>query len=104
MLRGLFVSLALITALGALSGCAAWNEPRPPGQTATAPPDGGEDACGRARYAHLIGQDAADIDPTALPARTRIITPDMMVTEDYRADRLNVMVGADGRVGSLGCY
>ncbi len=85
-----------------LAGCAA---PAPP--TAPTPPSeaGAEaDACGAARFAHLVGQPRERIDPAALPARTRIITPEMMVTQDFSPDRLNIMVGTDGRVGSLRCF
>lgn len=33
----------------------------------------------------------------------RWITPDMMVTMDYREDRLNVHLGTDGKIGSFKC-
>lgn len=33
----------------------------------------------------------------------RWITPDMMVTMDYREDRLNIHLGTDGRIGSVRC-
>ncbi len=62
------------------------------------------DSCGALRLAYLVGTPAAQIDRAALPARARIITPDMMVTQDFSAERLNVMVGSDGKVGSLACY
>jgi len=63
-----------------------------------------QDACGMARFRHLIGMQASAIDQSTLPPRTRIITPDMMVTQDFSAQRLNIMVGTDGRVGSLRCF
>jgi hypothetical protein len=62
------------------------------------------DTCGADRFRTLIGTPASEIDQSTLPPRTRIITPDMMVTQDFSAQRLNVMVGTDGRVGSLGCF
>lgn len=62
------------------------------------------DSCGAGRFAHLVGTHAAQIDRAALPARARVITPDMMVTQDFSAERLNVLVGSDGKVGSLACY
>lgn len=62
------------------------------------------DACGASRYQSLVGTLASEIDRATLPAGTRVITPDMMVTQDFRFDRLNIMVGTDGRVGSLSCY
>jgi hypothetical protein len=63
-----------------------------------------QDTCGMRRFAHLIGAAADQIDRAALPAQTRIITPDMMVTMDFSAQRLNIMVGTDGKVGSLRCF
>lgn len=62
------------------------------------------DACGMARFQHLIGTRADQIDRSTLPQGTRVITPDMIVTMDFRADRLNIMVGTDGVVGSMRCF
>lgn len=77
-------------------------------EVATAPQTAAEatsrDSCGAGRFAHLVGTPAAQIDRATLPARARVITPDMLVTQDFSAERLNVMVGNDGKVGSLACY
>ena len=62
------------------------------------------DSCGISRFRHLIGTRADQIDRSTLPPRTRIITPEMAVTMDFRADRLNIMVGTDGVVGSMRCF
>jgi Peptidase inhibitor I78 family len=62
------------------------------------------DTCGANAHRHLIGAPAAAIDRASLPPATRIITPDMMVTQDFSPNRLNIMVGTDGKVGSLACY
>ncbi|MBC7768593.1 MAG: hypothetical protein H7124_07380, partial [Phycisphaerales bacterium] len=62
------------------------------------------DTCGALRFASLVGMPAAEIDRTTLPARTRVITPDMMVTQDFSPERLNIFVGTDGKVGSLRCF
>jgi len=62
------------------------------------------DTCGAARFRNLIGEESATIDPASLPRQTRIITPDMMVTQDFSPTRLNIIVGTDGRVGSLRCF
>lgn len=63
-----------------------------------------QDSCGMSRHHHLIGTPADRIDRASLPTPTRIITPDMMVTMDFSAQRLNIIVGADGIVGSLRCF
>lgn len=97
---------AALSALALLAACAA---PETPAPSATAAPQTADeatraDACGASRYAHLIGTPADRIDRASLPPRTRVITPDMMVTMDFLAERLNVIVGTDGRVGSLRCF
>lgn len=62
------------------------------------------DTCGAAAFAHLIGTLASDIDQSTLPPRTRIITPDSMVTQDFAPGRLNIFTGTDGRVSSMRCF
>jgi hypothetical protein len=96
---------ALIIAgfVGLASACAS--TPPPP---ASAPDTAEEatqaDTCGIARFRHLIGTRADQIDRATLPAGTRVITPDMAVTMDFRAERLNIMVGTNGVVGSMRCF
>jgi hypothetical protein len=98
-MRGALISVAALTA------CAAQETPAPP--QAAAPQTAEEatqaDACGASRYAHLIGASAEQIDRAALPPRTRV-EPNTMVTMDFSAERLNIIVGADGRVGSMRCF
>ncbi len=62
------------------------------------------DTCGASRFQSLVGTPAAAIDRASLPAHTRVITPDMLVTQDFSSSRLNIMVGTDGKIGSLACY
>lgn len=97
---------AALSALVLLAACAAHETPAP---RAADPPQAAEEAteadtCGASRYTHLIGTPAEAIDRASLPPQTRVITPDMMVTMDFLAERLNVIVGTDGRVGSLRCF
>lgn len=96
---------ALLTCLVALAACAAQDRPAP---QASAPQNAEEatraDLCGATRFIGLIGAPADQIDRTALPAGARVLTPDMMVTADFRGDRLNIIVGTDGKVGSLRCF
>jgi hypothetical protein len=55
------------------------------------------------QYSHLVGTVGADIDRTELPPGARVICHDCVVTMDYRADRLNIDLGADGKVTRLHC-
>lgn len=91
---------ALIAAVF-MAGCATAQPAEPPQTPEEA---SAQDTCGMARFRHLIGTDASAIDRSTLPPRTRIITPDMAVTMDFSAERLNIMVGTDGKVGSMRCF
>lgn len=95
--------VALI-ALAFVAGCAAQGNPAPRPAPETAEEATQADTCGLSRFTHLIGTPAANIDRATLPPRTRIITPDMAVTMDFSAERLNIITGTDGRVGSLRCF
>ncbi len=61
------------------------------------------DTCQMAAHQSLAGTVGAEIDRTALPAGARVICHDCSVTMDYRADRLNIDLGADGKVTRLHC-
>lgn len=87
---------ALIFTL-ALAGCAS---PTPP--PVPAPPQ--PDTCGIARFAHMIGAQADDINRAALPPGARILAPNQAVTMDYSAQRLNLMTDAQGRIVELRCF
>lgn len=94
---------ALIVAalVGLVSACASTPAPATPD---TAEEATQADTCGMARFSHLIGTRADQIDRATLPAGTRVITPEMAVTMDFRAERLNIMVGTNGIVGSMRCF
>lgn len=62
------------------------------------------DACGASRFRALVGQPIASVDRSALPPRTRIISPGMMVTQDFLPERMNLRVGPDGKVAALECF
>ena len=65
--------------------------------------DTGNDDCGASKRQKLIGAPASSIDPMQLPKGTRIIHPDMAVTQDYRPDRLNIHVDKAGQVERVAC-
>ena len=99
------------SALIALALLAACAQPTPPASNtpAATPPNTAEqataqDACRAGQYRALVGTQATAIDRSLLPANTRVILPGQMITMDFRADRLNIRVGPDGKVTSLGCF
>jgi hypothetical protein len=62
-----------------------------------------QDTCGAAAYRAMIGTSIAAASFPATP-QIRIIMPDSVVTQDFRADRLNVIVDASGNITALECY
>lgn len=61
------------------------------------------DSCQMAQYANLVGTRGADINRATLPSGTRVICHNCSVTMDYRAERLNIDLDADGNVSGLRC-
>lgn len=72
----------------------------PPTDSAALPP---EDACNVAQYASLVGRPATDADVPAASPAVRHIRPDTQVTMDYRPDRLNIDINADGVITGFRC-
>lgn len=107
--RFMFASVALAFAAACASTPQTYRDLDRLGQEYQRPPENAEqataaDTCGASRFRNLIGEEAATIDPASLPERARVITPDMMITQDFSPTRLNIIVGTDGRVGSLRCF
>jgi hypothetical protein len=61
------------------------------------------DTCQMAAHQGLVGTLGSTIDRATLPPLTRVICHDCVVTMDYRAERLNIELGPDGRVVRLRC-
>ncbi len=71
-------------------------------------PEHGTGACNTQHLQRFMGQIATKALVTRLTkkagaARSRVVRPGMMVTMDYRMDRLNVRVGKSGRIIRLTC-
>ena len=89
-------ALAILPLL-ALAACV---EPVP----APAPVQPDTDKCKASTLQGLVGQPKSVLQTMLLPAGTRVIGPGDAVTMDFRPDRMNVEVGADGRIAKIGCY
>ncbi len=61
------------------------------------------DTCQREAHRNLVGTDGSAVQQASLPAGARIICHGCAVTLDYRSDRLNVELGADGKVANVRC-
>jgi hypothetical protein len=62
-----------------------------------------QDTCGAAQYNSLIGSNFAAVTLPA-GANIRIIQPNQPVTQDFSAQRLNIVVDSNGIITSLECY
>ena len=91
----------VVTAALALVACRS----TPP--EGTQPPPTGA-SCDAAGVQDVVGKPRSDALAEDARRRSgarsvRYLTPDMMVTMEYRGDRLNLHVGKDGRIGSARC-
>ena len=80
----------------------------PPAAAATTTPPMVADACKADAAQQFVGRAAtADVVEQARVASgaktARVLTPGMMITMEYRGDRLNLRVGTDNVVGSINC-
>ena len=79
---------------------------KPP--VATPMPDDETDACGASKVARWRSDEPSDsvlaeIRRASGARRIRVIHPGDVITMDYSESRLNVMVGANGRIESFHC-
>jgi hypothetical protein len=74
---------------------------RPRGEAAAA--SVAEKLCDADGWSSLIGMDREDIPENQLPEPYRIVGPDDLVTQDFRAERLNVHVDREGKVFRVTC-
>lgn len=61
------------------------------------------DTCGMAQYAALIGKPATDAGVPPEGPQVRHIRPDTQVTMDFRPDRLNIDIDANGVITGFRC-
>ena len=59
--------------------------------------------CAAAQYRELIGQPIDQVHTADLPKPLRVYSVHSLITKDYRPERMNVVVGVDGRVISVEC-
>lgn len=59
--------------------------------------------CAAAEFEHLVGSSGDGITASMFPPGTRILKPGMVMTMDYRGDRLNVVIDGEGNVDRVYC-
>jgi len=105
-------SLFVVAATFALSACATQqdapvaSEPAPASTAAAPPPMGG--TCNADAASGFVGQQATDAvveqaRVAAGAAVARALRPDMVITMEYRGDRLNLRTDVDGKVVGASC-
>ena len=103
----LFISAALLA-----SACSQPAEPGPepqsPAELAQDMPQTKQqateqDACGASQYAALVGAPLAAVTLPA-EAHVRIIQPGTVATQDFRPERANIIVDAEGIIIAVECY
>jgi hypothetical protein len=63
------------------------------------------DACGASRYAHLLGENYAELHQASLlPADTNVVGQRPLTTLEFKPEVLNVVLDGAGRVVSIGCF
>lgn len=111
-------SLALVAGL-ALMACTPSTEPTPaaPAETAAVTPEAAPpaappaidpanppaDACGATQHAALIGKPITEPGVPAEGPNVRYLRPNTQMTMDFRADRLNIDIDANGVITGFRC-
>ena len=62
-----------------------------------------EPTCAAARHRSMVGRPIDEIDTAALPKPLRVYPAGSRITMDHRPERMNVVVGPDGRVVKVRC-
>lgn len=96
--------IALLALPVLLAACVQEGPGLPPvGVAAEAGPAVAEDTCGAARFTYLVGQPQTALPGVDFPGGTRIIPPDTAVTQDFQAERLNVVIDGNAEVARVYC-
>lgn len=96
MKKAMMIRLVLLALPTVLIACV---EPQMP-PTSPTPPEG---SCSAEGLQDLIGQPAARLQTIRFGVTTRIIRPDMAITEDYSAGRLNIYIDDAEKISAVNC-
>ena len=96
--------IAVLALCLCLTACSAAVSP-PAATTPSAPsvPPPGSDTCSAAPYSDLVGQDATALERVLIMRPVRVIRPGMVITMDFRPQRINFEIGTDSRIRRVYC-
>ena len=97
--------IATVAAL-ALAGCAGSGS-GPSGGVAepagAVVPEGVDNSCGGRRYGSLVGKNAEVLETVLILGPVQVIRPGAVSSQTYVPDRINFIVGTDGRIARITC-
>ena len=59
--------------------------------------------CAAVRLQGLIGREMDEVDAASLPGPLRVYPDGSRITADHRLERLNIVLGRDGRIVKVKC-
>ena len=59
--------------------------------------------CAAVRFQGLIGREMGEVDAAALPGPLRVYPDGSRITGDHRPERMNIVLGRDGRIVKVKC-
>lgn len=63
------------------------------------------DACGASRFAHLVGEEFAEMYEASLtPEDGNVLAQGRFITIEYEPERLNLVVNGAGLIIAVGCF
>ena len=99
MIRTLVILVAGLT----LTACATTASTTNPDAGVQPDPMPEPQPCAAEAYQVLVGQPVGGVHTDSLPRPHRVYGPGDMITEDYRPDRLNIVVGENGVIAEVKC-
>ena len=87
----------------ALAGCAGPGAIGPAPGTGEVVPSEADNSCGARRYGSLVGKNAEVLETVLILGPVRVVRPGAVTAQSYLPDRINFIVGEDGRIARITC-
>ncbi len=93
----------LLVSVVALAACQAGAPPESRFEPVAQSVQNRDDPCGAKAFEYLVGKPGDSVTDAMFPVGTRVLRPGMVMTMDYRGDRLNVVIDEAGQVDRVYC-